>query len=148
MKIAVVNGPNLDILGRREPKVYGTVTLAEIETRLRDRAKVLEVDLDFVQSNSEGAIIDYLHELEGSVDGLIINPAGLTHYSIALRDALSFLSMPRIEVHITNIHAREPFRQVSVTAGACTGQMAGLGWRGYLLALEALVDLANLEPAK
>lgn len=140
MKIAVVNGPNIDILGKREPGVYGTTTLADIEARIRTAAGASDARVQFFQSNSEGAIIDYLHELEGAVDGLIINPAGLTHYSIALRDALAYLSMPIVEVHLSNIYARESFRHQSVTAGAATGQISGLGWRGYLLALEWLVS--------
>ena len=143
MKIAVVNGPNLDVLGTREPGIYGNVTLAEIEARMRERARQLGVDLQFFQSNSEGAIIDYLHGLPGVVNGVIINPAGLTHYSIALRDALAFLAMPIIEVHISNIYTREPFRHTSVTAGVVTGQITGLGWEGYLLALEGLTALVG-----
>lgn len=141
MLIAVVNGPNLDILGKREPGIYGSVTLDEIESRIREAAAPRGLEIDFFQSNSEGAIIDHLHGLDGRADGLIINPAGLTHYSIALRDALSFLTIPKIEVHITNIHAREPFRGISVTAGVCTAQISGLGWRGYLLALDGLASL-------
>ncbi|MHB8993252.1 MAG: type II 3-dehydroquinate dehydratase, partial [Chloroflexota bacterium] len=97
MKIAVVNGPNLDVLGKREPGVYGTTTLAEIEARLTERAEALGVQLQFFQSNSEGAIIDHLHELAGTVDGLVINPAAFSHYSVAVRDALSFLSIPIVE---------------------------------------------------
>jgi 3-dehydroquinate dehydratase-2 len=140
MKIAVVNGPNIDVLGKREPGVYGTITLADIEARVRAAAGTTGVEVEFFQSNSEGAIIDYLHQLEGAVAGLIINPAALTHYSIAVRDALAFLSMPIIEVHLSNIYAREPFRQQSITAGVATGQISGLGWRGYLLALQWLVS--------
>ena len=140
MKIAVVNGPNIDILGKREPGVYGTTTLADIEARIRAAAEESRAEVQFFQSNSEGAIIDYLHQLAGTVDGLIINPAGLTHYSIALRDALAFLSMPIVEVHLSNIYARESFRHQSVTAGAATGQISGLGWRGYLLALQWLLS--------
>jgi 3-dehydroquinate dehydratase-2 len=140
MKIAVVNGPNIDVLGKREPGVYGTITLADIEARVRAAAGTTGVEVEFFQSNSEGAIIDYLHQLEGAVAGLIINPAALTHYSIAVRDALAFLSMPIIEVHLSNIYAREPFRHQSITAGVATGQISGLGWRGYLLALQWLVS--------
>jgi 3-dehydroquinate dehydratase II len=139
VKIAVVNGPNLNVLGRREPGLYGVVSLPEIENRLREAARRLDVEIQFFQSNHEGQIVDYLQGLDGVVDGLIINPAPLTHYSIALRDTLSYLGLPTIEVHLTNIYAREPIRQKSVTAPVVTGQIAGLGWRGYLLALDGLV---------
>lgn len=145
MRIAVVNGPNLDILGKRETGIYGTTTLGEIEDMMREHAAALGVELQFFQSNSEGAIIDYLHGLEGSVQGLIINPAALTHYSIALRDALAFLSMPIIEVHISNIYARESMRHVSVTAPVATGQVSGLGPYGYVLALRGLLALEKIR---
>lgn len=143
VKIAVVNGPNLDVLGIREPGVYGTTTLAEIEARLTERAEVLGVQLQFFQSNSEGAIIDHLHELAGTVDGLIINPAAFSHYSVAVRDALSFLSMPIVEVHLSNIYRREPFRHHSITSEVVTAQISGLGSDGYLLALQGLIALVK-----
>ncbi len=141
MKIAVVNGPNLDVLGRREPGIYGSVTLSMIETMMRERAKTLGAELQFFQSNTEGAIIDYLHSLDGVVDGLIINPAAFSHYSVAVRDALSFLSMPMIEVHLSNIYKREPFRHHSITSEVVTGQISGLGHAGYILAMEGLIAL-------
>ncbi|MHB0871167.1 MAG: type II 3-dehydroquinate dehydratase [Chloroflexota bacterium] len=143
MKIAVVNGPNLDVLGKREPGVYGTTTLAEIEARLTERAEALGVQLQFFQSNSEGAIIDHLHELAGTVDGLVINPAAFSHYSVAVRDALSFLSMPIVEVHLSNIYRREPFRHHSITSEVVTAQISGLGAEGYLLALQGLIALVK-----
>ncbi len=143
MKIAVVNGPNLDILGKRQPKIYGTTTLAQIEAELAEKAGTLGVELQFFQSNSEGAIIDYLHELEGTVDGLIINPAAFSHYSVAVRDALAFLSIPAIEVHLSNIYTREPFRHHSITSEVVTGQISGLGHQGYLLALQGLIALVK-----
>ncbi len=143
MKIAVVNGPNLDVLGKRQPGIYGTTTLAEIEAGLTERAQSLGVQLQFFQSNSEGAIIDYLHELEGVVDGLIINPAAFSHYSVAVRDALAFLSIPVIEVHLSNIYTREPFRHHSITSEVVTGQISGLGHQGYSLALQGLIALVE-----
>ncbi|HEX2988040.1 MAG TPA: type II 3-dehydroquinate dehydratase [Chloroflexota bacterium] len=141
MKVAVVNGPNIDILGKREPKVYGTTTLAEIESWLQETAQSLGVELQFFQSNWEGAIIDYLHGLEGTVQGLIINPAAFSHYSVAVRDALAALSIPVVEVHLSNIYAREGFRHHSITSEVVTAQISGLGYRGYLLALEGLLAL-------
>ncbi|HEX2922908.1 MAG TPA: type II 3-dehydroquinate dehydratase [Chloroflexota bacterium] len=141
MKVAVVNGPNIDILGKREPKVYGTTTLAEIESWLQEKAQSLGVELQFFQSNWEGAIIDYLHGLEGTVQGLIINPAAFSHYSVAVRDALATLSIPVVEVHLSNIYAREGFRHHSITSEVVTAQISGLGYRGYLLALEGLLAL-------
>lgn len=140
-KVAVVNGPNIDILGKREPGVYGATTLADIEARVRKSASETGLEVDFFQSNYEGAIIDYLHRVDGEVDGIIINPAALTHYSIALRDALATMTVPIVEVHLSNIYAREPFRHHSVTAGVVTGQISGLGWRGYLLALAAIAAI-------
>jgi 3-dehydroquinate dehydratase-2 len=136
----VVNGPNLNALGRRDPTIYGTLTLEDIQDRITRKGKELGVELSFFQSNSEGAIIDHLQQNGPSCDGVIINPGALTHYSVALRDALADLSVPIIEVHLSNIHAREAFRRRSVTAGAVSGQIAGLGWRGYLAALEYLVN--------
>jgi 3-dehydroquinate dehydratase II len=146
LKIAVVNGPNLDILGKREPKIYGATTLAEIEAWLRQEARSLSVELQFFQSNSEGSIIDYLHELEGVVQGLVINPAAFSHYSVAIRDALAFLSIPIVEVHLSNIYAREGFRHHSITSEVVTAQISGLGHRGYLLALEGLLALIESTP--
>ena len=140
MTYLVVNGPNLNTLGRRDPAIYGTLTLQEIQDRITRRGKELGVDLSFFQSNSEGAIIDHLQQNGPSCEGVIINPGALTHYSVALRDALADLTVPIVEVHLSNIHAREAFRRRSVTAGAVSGQIAGLGGRGYVAALEYLVD--------
>ncbi len=139
--ILVINGPNLNMLGKRDPAHYGTRTLPQIEAALTERAKSLGVDVECFQSNSEGAIIDFIQERAGSAQGIIINPAAFTHYSIALRDALADLRLPAIEVHLSNIHAREEWRRHSVTAPVVTGQIAGLGWRGYLAALDTLADM-------
>ncbi len=143
MKIAVVNGPNLNILGKREIGIYGTITLTEIEALLTEKAGDEGVKIQFFQSNSEGEIIDYIQRLEGEVDGLIINPAAFSHYSIALRDALAYLSMPIIEVHLSNIFAREAYRHMSLTAAVVTGQVSGLGHIGYVLALQGLIALVK-----
>lgn len=140
MTYLVVNGPNLNTLGRRDPAIYGTLSLQEIQDRITRRSKELGVDLSFFQSNSEGAIIDHLQQNGPSCEGVIINPGALTHYSVALRDALADLTVPIVEVHLSNIHAREAFRRRSVTAGAVSGQIAGLGWHGYVAALEYLVN--------
>lgn len=142
MRILLINGPNLNTLGQREPEVYGTMTLGEIEGKVAERAKALGAELRSFQSNHDGAIIDFLQKEGATADGIIINPGALSHYSLALRDALAGAGKPAIEVHISNIHGREPFRRRSVTAGACRGVIAGLGWRGYIAALEALVELA------
>lgn len=135
--IAVVNGPNLNLLGKREQDVYGYETLMDLEEKLIN-TKSKDTELEFFQSNHEGEIIDYLHRCSSRVDGLIINPGALTHYSYALRDALAFLSVPIVEVHISNIYAREEFRWQSVTAAKAQGVIMGLGFKGYVLALEVL----------
>jgi 3-dehydroquinate dehydratase-2 len=142
MKILVVNGPNLNMLGIREPGIYGNTTLAEIEENLRDRANALDCELEFYQSNHEGAIVDYLQSRTGDANGVVINPGALAHYGVSLRDciaALAGLGIPTIEVHLSNVHAREEFRHRLMVAPVARGVIAGLGWRGYLLALEALV---------
>jgi len=138
--IAVVNGPNLNLLGEREPDVYGRTSWEKIREDLAGIAKGREIGLEFFQSNHEGAIIDYLHTLRGRARGLIINPGALTHYSYSLRDALSALEIPKVEVHITNILGREGWRSHSVTAAAVRGVVAGLGADSYRLALSHLID--------
>ncbi len=139
-KILVINGVNLNMLGIREPGIYGQNTLAELEAQITARAAELGVEVDFFQSNIEGEVVNAIHSAYGVYDGIIMNPGAWTHYSYALRDALGSVKIPCIEVHISNIHKREEFRHTSVTAPECLGQIAGLGFKGYLLALEALAD--------
>ena len=141
VKILVLHGPNLNMLGTREPEIYGKATLEQINARLRGMAANLDCEVETFQSNSEGELIDMIHKKGVTFDGLIINLGAYTHYSIALRDAISGLAKPTIEIHLSNIYARESFRHVSVTASVCRGMITGLGWRGYLFALEALVGL-------
>ena len=140
MKILALHGPNLNMLGRREPEIYGATTLAEIDAALHGRAVAVGATLLCMQSNHEGALIDFLQAEGWDADGIIINPGALTHYGLSLRDALASLKAPIIEVHLSNVYKREPFRHTSVVAPIATGQIAGLGWRGYLLALEWLVE--------
>ncbi len=138
-KIAVINGPNLDRLGRREPAIYGRATLRDLETLLRAEARQLGVALTFFQSNHEGALIDKLYELaDGGCAGVVINPGGLAHTSVVLRDAIAGSGLPAIEVHISDIRRREQFRRRSITAGACTAMISGRGLPGYVLALRRL----------
>ncbi len=136
MKIVLIHGPNLNMLGRREPEIYGRTTLAEIDGALRERAEAAGATLTSFQSNHEGALVDVLQGEGWDADAVIINPGALTHYGLSLRDALANLKAPIVEVHISNVYRREPFRHTSVVAPVATGQIAGLGWRGYLLALE------------
>lgn len=139
MRILVVNGPNLNLLGTREPELYGATTLWDIEKKLKEVFP--KIAFEFYQSNSEGAIIDTLHKaVGGAFDAVIINAGAYSHTSYAIRDALSMLKIPAVEVHLTNIHAREPFRHTSVTAPVCKGIIAGLGAKGYELAVRFLVE--------
>lgn len=140
MRILIVNGPNLNRLGMRDPSQYGSDTLADIETRISERAESLGVEVDFFQSNHEGEIVDFLQGAASNAAGLVINAGALTHYGISLRDAIADTGLPFVEVHLSNIHAREEFRHHSVMASLAKGQIAGLGWRGYLYALDYLVE--------
>ena len=141
MRIVVINGPNLNLLGRRQPEVYGSTTLAQIEERLWQRGQELGVEVACFQTNHEGEMVDIIQREGEAAQGIIINPGALTHYSYAVRDALEAVGRPVVEVHLSNIHAREGFRGRSVVAPVALGQVSGLGWRGYLAALEALVGL-------
>jgi 3-dehydroquinate dehydratase-2 len=140
MRILILHGPNLNLLGTRETGVYGTTTLEEIDARLRDLADELGVELDCFQSNSEAALIDRLQTAPEQVSAVVFNPAAFTHYSIALRDAVAACAVPVVEVHLTNIHAREEFRRQSVIAPVAVGQICGFGVTGYLLGLRAVVE--------
>lgn len=139
-KILIVNGPNLNLLGKREPEVYGNTSLDELNGRLRDMANELKIDLIFFQSNSEGELIDFIQKESSEADGLIINPGALTHYSYALRDAITAVDIEAVEVHMTNIYKREEFRHKSVLADVCQGHLAGFGFYGYAMALSYFAD--------
>jgi 3-dehydroquinate dehydratase-2 len=143
MRILLINGPNLNTLGQREPAIYGRDTLFDIVTRVERRATEMGVEIVPCQSNHEGGIIDFIQEQKADAAGIIMNLGAFTHYSYALRDAVAGSDLPAVEVHISNVYAREEFRHTSVTAPVCVGMITGLGWRGYLYALEFLV--ANLQ---
>jgi 3-dehydroquinate dehydratase-2 len=144
VKVLVLHGPNLNLLGQREPEVYGKMTLAEIDRRVADRAAELGIEVRSAQSNAEGALIDQIHGARGWADAILINPGGYSHTSVAIRDAIAGAGVPALEVHLSNPSAREEFRHVDIVAGACRGVVAGFGWRSYLMALEAVPAL--LEP--
>jgi 3-dehydroquinate dehydratase-2 len=139
VKIAVLNGPNLNLLGTREPALYGKETLADIERHLRGVARQLDADVEFAQHNGEGEMIDRIHAWRGKVDGVVINAGAYSHSSLAIRDALSAISVPYVEVHLTNIYAREPERRHSMLASAATAVICGLGAFGYEAALRGLI---------
>ncbi len=141
--ILVLHGPNLNLLGKREPEVYGSTTLAQIDEHMKTEAKRLDLAIETLQSNHEGALIDALHQARQDASGVIINPGGLTHTSVSLRDAITASELPAVEVHLSNIFAREDYRRRSITAEACVGMIAGFGWRSYLMALQALAARFN-----
>jgi 3-dehydroquinate dehydratase-2 len=140
MKILLINGPNLNMLGNRDQGLYGSYSLETIQMEVISRGQVLGLDVECFQSNSEGAIIDFLQNKASESSGVIINPGALTHYSIALRDALVDSNLPAVEVHLSNIYARESWRHISVLAPISLGQISGLGYRGYLLAMDFMAD--------
>lgn len=139
-KLLIINGPNLNMLGIREPGIYGSENYESLCKMITQKADELGAEVEFFQSNGEGAIIDAIQGAYGNTDGIIINPGAYTHYSYAIHDAIKSVGVPTIEVHISNIHTREEFRHKSVTAPACRGQICGLGFKGYILAMEALLD--------
>ena len=147
MRILFLNGPNLNLLGQREPTVYGKVTLQEIEARVRQRANERGVAVDFRQSNSEGELVTAIQKARPEFDAIVLNAAAYTHTSIALRDAISAVSIPTIEVHLSNVHAREEFRRMSILAPVCCGQIAGFGAYSYILGLEAAVNVTETAKA-
>lgn len=143
MQVLVIHGPNLNLLGTREPEVYGNVTLSEINERLQERAQELGIQIEAFHSNHEGEIVDKIAEAASTTDAIIINPAAYTHTSVAIRDAISAVALPTVEVHLSNTQAREKFRHTSVIAPVVTGQIAGFGADSYLLALQAVALLLD-----
>jgi len=143
MKILILHGPNLNLLGTREPEVYGSMTLDDINNKLIELGKELGAEIQCVQSNHEGALIDALHDARTWANGVVFNPGGYTHTSIALRDAISAIQIPVVEVHLSNVYAREEFRHVSMISAVCKGKITGFGWWSYLLGLRALVDVLS-----
>jgi 3-dehydroquinate dehydratase-2 len=141
MKVLVLHGPNLNLLGTREPEVYGSMTLEDINSKLIELGNELGAEVKCSQSNHEGALIDALHDARTWANGVVFNPGGYTHTSIALRDAISAIGIPVIEVHLSNVYAREEFRHMSLISAVCKGKVLGLGWRSYTLGLRALIEI-------
>lgn len=148
LKIGIINGPNLNMLGKRDQKIYGNLTLEEMNCKIKSFAEKEGIELIIMQSNFEGEIIEFIQQNSSRLNGLIINPAAYTHYSYAIADALRDCSIPVIEVHLSNIFSREDFRGKSVTASACIGQITGFGYQSYILAIHALQDLLEKKPKK
>ena len=144
MKILILHGPNLNLLGVREPEVYGSMTLGDINVKLVELGKELGAEVKCLQSNHEGALIDALHEARTWADGAVFNPGGYTHTSVALRDAISAIPIPVVEVHLSNVYAREEFRHASMISAVCKGKVVGFGWRSYELGLRGLIDIINV----
>lgn len=143
MKVLFLNGPNLNLLGTREPEIYGRLTLGDIEAQVRSRAADLKVEVDFRQSNQEGELVGWIQEAKGKFQFIVINAAAYTHTSVALRDAISAVGVPTIEIHLSNVHAREEFRHKSLIAPVCLGQICGFGSKSYILGIEAAVYVTD-----
>jgi 3-dehydroquinate dehydratase-2 len=141
MKILFLNGPNLNLLGQREPDIYGKTTLADIEKKVRERATALKAEVEFRQTNLEGDLIGWIQQARGRFDVIVLNAAAYTHTSVALRDAIGAVGIPTIEIHLSNIHAREEFRHKSLIASVCKGQISGFGATSYILGLEAAISV-------
>jgi 3-dehydroquinate dehydratase-2 len=146
IRVLVIHGPNLNLLGTRDPAVYGTTTLAEIDAELKSRARARGADVEAVQSNLEGELVDLIQSARGRFDAIVINPGGYTHTSVAIRDAIEAVALPTIEVHLSNLAAREPFRHTSITAARCVGQISGFGAQSYYLGLDAALALVEVSP--
>jgi len=145
MRVLFLNGPNLNLLGQREPSVYGKLTLPEIEARVREHAKEKGVNIDFRQSNSEGELVTWIQQAKQEFDAIVLNAAAYTHTSVALRDAISAVAIPTIEIHLSNVHAREEFRRGSLIAPVCCGQISGFGVHSYALGLDAAVNVIGTK---
>lgn len=145
MRILFLNGPNLNLLGQREPSLYGNCSLTEIEAQVRKSAKELAADIDFRQSNNEGELVTWIQQAKGQFDAIVLNAAAYTHSSVAVRDAISAVAVATVEIHLSNIHAREEFRHKSLIAGVCVGQISGFGAYSYILGLKAAVNVIETK---